>query len=71
MSEKVKVLTMNAAFDCGAQLICRTKEDLMNNINGALDGFRFDDVETGDEIIISVKEMTTDELDKLPEFDGC
>lgn len=71
MSTKIKVLMMSAAFSCGAQLICRTKEELMNNLDGTLDGFSLDDVETGDKIIITVKEMAREELNNLPEFDGC
>ncbi len=71
MSKKIKVFASTADFGCNAKVVSLTEKELMNNIAGIFDANKLSDIEPGDEIIISVKEMTEDELEHLGEFDGC
>jgi len=71
MCDKIKVFTMTADFGCNTRLICMDKEELLNNLGDVLNEVDLNEIEIDDTITISVKVITKEELDSMPEFDGC
>jgi len=71
VSEKVKIFTVSADFGCRSKIICRDKKDVLEHLDGLLSSVDLNDVDLDDTLIITVKEMSTKELENAPEFEGC